>query len=628
MGIGRHRRCGCDCGDQNRWVKDPLIEPSTCYTGCKDGAKAPCKYIANFECNIPCLDGTNLAARTVATVPSRAHPEAGVVLRPYCIWSDAGRYVSIYDNTDFKYANGANDACDWATRLNSEGLGYQFLEDNVNWELRIDLTPVALTHRNGIRYTQPLGNTWDCFGPNTLILVDNPIVNQKCPSVPKYVCITPAVKAIPAPKGCCTNCFTFDLPDIYFVDGIDNSKVVAQKVELLDYYYDGGLAGQFLTRTVPCKYTAEYIVHENATGNSNNNGGQARGKNPIILLVDSPLDEVQTSSAEIIFRRITENGSTDIRYQCQYFSCNGGYFQHVSGGAGEWPSSITVTGQPCIRSEQYDQGPTTECGARQHFYLGTTGYSDEQDRCGCCDPWGECMPGYLKVYCPGNTTPQAIQACPAFCVGGRLGIADRSGPSREWCVTINNCDDNTPHTICMVAFCASPGVWVVDWYCDGTYVSTTGFTGVSCCPSRRWALMPTIACLGDATGCVGVNMEPPCDPPAEPCCVDEGLPGTLNVTLTTTCSGWGGSLACTMTGSYPTWTGSCINAASDTINFSFDQSTCILAISCDDGGGVNVDMTAVDCTAGSVMMTGTSIGLLFFSCGCGGSDTFIVTIED
>ena len=110
--------------------------------------------------------------------------------------------------------------------------------------------------------------------------------------------------------------------------------------------------------------------------------------------------------------------------------------------------------------------------------------------------------------------------------------------------------------------------------------------------------------------------------------MDEGLPGTLNVTLTTTCSGWGGSLACTMTGSYPTWTGSCINAASDTINFSFDQSTCILAISCDDGGGVNVDMTAVDCTAGSVMMTGTSIGLLFFSCGCGGSDTFIVTIED
>ena len=50
-------------------------------------------------------------------------------------------------------------------------------------------------------------------------------------------------------------------------------------------------------------------------------------------------------------------------------------------------------------------------------------------------------------------------------------------------------------------------------------------------------------------------------------------------------------------------------------------------VSCDDGGGVSITMTAFECGPGSITITGTSIGLAFFSCGCTFADVFVVTVE-
>jgi hypothetical protein len=88
----------------------------------------------------------------------------------------------------------------------------------------------------------------------------------------------------------------------------------------------------------------------------------------------------------------------------------------------------------------------------------------------------------------------------------------------------------------MVLYCGELGggvTWLIDWYCDGTFVATRNMNQVlNCCPNQMSQLGPEMPCLPGAVLCVGINIEPVC----EPLCCDT-QPNTLYITFTSSCPG-------------------------------------------------------------------------------------------
>jgi hypothetical protein len=184
--------------------------------------------------------------------------------------------------------------------------------------------------------------------------------------------------------------------------------------------------------------------------------------------------------------------------------------------------------------------------------------------------------------------------------------------------------DGTAHEVCMVLYCGELGggvTWLIDWYCDGTFVATQNMNQVlSCCPNQMSQLGPEMPCLPGAVLCVGINIEPACEPPPPPCCNLADYQSTLTLTMyTTTCSGWPATVSLTQAGSQ--FTGS-FAVGVDTVSVFFDAVNpvsgydCGIRFTCSQtGANQAATMTSVSCSPPT--LTGTvNLGLAFF-CGCG-----------
>ena len=152
-------------------------------------------------------------------------------------------------------------------------------------------------------------------------------------------------------------------------------------------------------------------------------------------------------------------------------------------------------------------------------------YDTETHRCACCDDYCNCIAGTIRIICGSVAQDASVQ----YCIGGRTGVQDPVGPSREACTYFND-SSGDPHLICVVIYCVDGGIWKADWYCDGTYDGTVTLAS-TCCPLTASGNGPTLSCM-DCTGCVGINIEPAC----EPLCCDN-QPNTLYITFTSTCPG-------------------------------------------------------------------------------------------
>lgn len=138
------------------------------------------------------------------------------------------------------------------------------------------------------------------------------------------------------------------------------------------------------------------------------------------------------------------------------------------------------------------------------------GFASAEDRCNCADPCCPCIDGSIVIECG---TLQRFTG--RWCTGGRIGIADPAGPSREWCLTFYDFE-STAHLLCTVIYCDGTS-WLMDIYCDDDFVSTQTMALASKCPLRFTFSIPSLSC---ANCNPGVTTE---------CCPDDPLPTTIMV---------------------------------------------------------------------------------------------------
>lgn len=520
--IGRARRCGCDCRDGDEFARDPYLDNPSCYQGC-GGSKPPCAYFVHFECNIYCnglLTG-----------------KEPVILRSNCEFAaddDLGKYVGRADGKlDF---TGFQDGCSWVDRLGGA--------ITAEWTLDLKDGP-SLTHLIGYRYKAIAA--WDCFGPNTMKLVDEPYLKiisdpagpvlisvnpVTCPALPTLICVTPPITRKNFRSTCCPNCFQIYLPEV------DALLIPEQVVSLLP---EGNFGIGTSERGFSCVFLAGYVNHTTVNG-------IGPGRLPIQLGYANDTNGNPTQ-AQVDIEVMYQGGATGIStYLCRQFSCDGGDFVQIAGDF-TMPPTLTVTAQDCVSSENDDQGPCNDSSAIR------PGYGNEDERCECCDPFCQCAPGVISIYCTTFGWQEVCSGPSLFCTGGPSGKQTHSGPTRQLCCDIYDSTTIPPehkHQVCAAFYC-SQGTWVADWYLDGTFVDTAPLSTL-CCPMRGFGLMPDLG-IG-CTGCISINSGGGCGPPPPSvCCNDSDEPGTCHITITSTCAVLNG-LTCTMTrlGSH-TWSG-------------------------------------------------------------------------
>ena len=246
-------------------------------------------------------------------------------------------------------------------------------------------------------------------------------------------------------------------------------------------------------------------------------------------------------------------------------------------------------------------------------------YDTETHRCACCDDYCNCIAGTIRIICGSVAQDASVQ----YCIGGRTGVQDPVGPSREACTYFND-SSGSPHLICVVIYCVDGGIWKADWYCDGTYDGTVTLAS-TCCPLTATGNGPPLSCM-DCTGCVGVSVDPDCQPPPPPCCYLTSYPNTMTLTMYTGCVGWPATVTLSKAGS--TFSGSfLVGGTINTVSISFDATTCLLILTCSDTGSTrSVTMTSVSCDPPT--LTGTvAFGILIpFYCGCGFFDTVAMVL--
>jgi hypothetical protein len=173
----------------------------------------------------------------------------------------------------------------------------------------------------------------------------------------------------------------------------------------------------------------------------------------------------------------------------------------------------------------------------------------------------------------------------------------------------------------MVLYCGSLGggvTWLIDWYCDGTFDATRNMNQtLNCCPNQMAQTGPEMPCLPGAVLCVGINIEPVCEP-IPPCCDLADYQSTMTLSMYLTgCAGWPATVTLTQAGSQ--FTGSFFVGV-DTISVLFDAVNpvngydCGIRFTCSSTGGTATNtMTAVSCSPPT--LTGTvTFGLLFYCC--------------
>ena len=644
----QHRKCGCDCNDQTRWVEDTGILQATFDCGCAGGKKPPCVYWANFECEVsyrgevfpprddveyqygwPYARGTNYRAEQ---------------LRQTCKWGPAGRYVSLRGGVPpilevFSTAT-YSESCTWDDVLGFGGGGsnrlnpmqraargsseqWELLEMRIQWDLMITSVPATMTHFGGARYVQKAEETWDCFGPNTLWLDKDPSEYSDYSTLPKFVCVTPDVYAVKNESLSCSQCYSLLLPSI----SAAGVTIPRQKLEFLRSQIEGlprinqsvGGSGDMNS---PWLFKAKV------------NDIYGGGRQFCELRF---LDEIVyglTSRATLTFSLdVGGSGVQDYgNYYYDQFICGEQNTFVRSSNSNVWPATLTLTPGDCTRSDQHMWGPCWRSDGPLSWEDGYPSGSTEESRKLCCDPWCSCAPGWLKVYNPsGGHLSQSFggltsnpSSSTAFCAGGRVGLNSPSNISREWCITTVYAADGTAHEVCMVLYCGSLGggvTWLIDWYCDGTFVATRNMNQVlTCCPNQMSQLGPEMPCLPGAVLCVGINIEPACEPPPPPCCDLADYQSTLTLTMYTTgCSGWPATVTLTRSGSV--FSGS-FSVGSDAVLVTFDcvnpvnGVSCGIKFVCSSTGTSRVgQMESTTCSPPT--LTGSvGLGLTFF-CGCG-----------
>ncbi len=557
----RHRKCGCDCNDQARWVEDDGITQATFDCGCADNAKPPCVYYANFECAIT-YNGDIFPQVRAGVLPyARGTNYHAEQLRPTCKWGPAGRYVSFrgQNNTSFfantkdsLYYAANHESCTWDDVLR---LGYvhpggfitgsfdvgrfpdawQAMEQDIRWSLSITESPVTLTHFGGAKYVQKTEETWDCFGPNTLWLDRDPAEYGDYSTLPTFVCVTPDVFAAKSEPTSCRQCYATTIPAI----SATGVSIPSQRLEFLraGTEDEGENFFGFETRgnvNSPFLFKGKTELDE------------LEGREFCQLTFVDPIVSGQTSRARLQFPIDLDNYGSQYfgNYECDQFACGEENTFVLSSGSALWPATLTLTPGNCTRSDQHMWGPCWKSDGPLSWEDGYPRGSTEESRRNCCDPWCSCAPGWLKVFNPsganliqsfgGLITP--VIAGQSFCEGGRYGLNSPNSVSREWCLPTVYAADGTAHEVCMVLYCGELGggvTWLIDWYCDGTFVATRNMNQVlNCCPNQMSQLGPEMPCLPGAVLCVGINIEPVC----EPLCCDT-QPNTLYITFTSSCPG-------------------------------------------------------------------------------------------
>lgn len=653
--IKAHRKCGCDCRDQDTFVQDPQLVSPSCCASCPGGQKPPCCYVAHMPCRLTYQgelltysggyinNGVN--AYQLVNNGYATALQNNIFLRPICEFQNACVFRSLVYNryqevssTGISPYSGHNTACTWSERL--EGYATQ-AEINALARWSLDITTGVFTHPCGIRYALPTGTAWNCYGPNTLVLACPPTNqrwyglaqgtggngNQPCvdwsiaiPGLPKTLCITPAISTRIAQDACCKNCFKFDLP------AGNTAHIPAQTITFLPVQNLNATGGA-------CGYEASVIDDGSASGISIIYGDSRFSS--MFLRVATPMNTGLASQAQISFT-YANNGTGGVVYTCNSLTCSGGTFTFTSGDT-SFPPTITLTATKCIWPENDNQGPCPAiCGTETANDGGSDGsaghqgdYITEALRCGCCDPFCDCIPGELKIFC--GTHVSRYKTCPdqsgavngvKWCKGGRTGVGSHGGPSREACFGIYD-TTNTFHTICVVIYCTTGSAWQIDWYCDGTYVSTN--TGaVTCCPLTIKATMPTISCLSGCTGCIGVNTTADCVAVDNNCCPLANFNNTMVAHFVSTCLG---TFSITITKAGTTWTGSGVDAFGDpvTVKFLLTMAPCHLTIEVNNSGlSATITLTVVSCTPPS--FTG-SITSSIAGSGCTIFDTTAVSLS-
>lgn len=213
--LKKHRRCNkCDARDSQGYTQDPAVFDPVCCHSCSGGdgsGKPPCCYIAHFECPI-FFSGLWVVglATTHFALPCDAPDGCDVFLRPFCEFRDACNYISVQADLCLPLSDAHDDfpwleaqfaclpnllallGCSWQDR------GWHQFDnppastpppDGIGWRLPLtDMRSVTLNYdRLGIVYSLPTGVSWDCYGPNNLVLTANP---YGCP-LPTNVCVTP-----------------------------------------------------------------------------------------------------------------------------------------------------------------------------------------------------------------------------------------------------------------------------------------------------------------------------------------------------------------------------------------------------------------------------------------------------
>lgn len=660
--LGLHRRCGCDCRDSDQYEVDSLIYNPLFDIGCGSGVKPPCKYLVRFECNV-------IDPKTTLIIA-----EINMPMRQLCEFGPLGQYVAIlssfsnstsYSQTEFpgnqrvgfgtQYSTSAPYACTWAERF----VAYSQLSDpagwwannraSIGWTLNtvsrtitdplgnVTIITADLTHTTGITYRLTARSNWDCFGPNTVYLQDAATWQARYPGLPAFVCITPEITTFVYKVGCAQNCWQAQFPQV----DATFDHIPAQRLDFIPFDpLQSAFAGYQTNRGI-CNYAARLIHYvsrqPNQGGVEDANeqtvtyaGGTPLSTNipqlPCVvqLSVMSPMDSGQSVVARLfVYYLPTSNvgGVATLVYECDNFVSGGGSFSVLTSATG-FPRVITLTSHKCVSSEVNDQGlcPSGHCQDPRYPLTRPVVYAAEADRLRCCDPWCACAPGTIKIICTGLGGTQVFGNClvrDTFCTGGRTGTSGPVGPSREFCVAAI-ATDGSSHTVCAVAYCSGTA-WKIDWYCDGTFQSTT-LAVITCCPFTLKANMPTMSCLPGCTGCLAINTQPDCSAVATfPCCDTSTMPTTLTAHVVSTCLG---TFNITLTkgtfSGHVAWIGSGVSpdANSDELEITFiaDTSPCQLRLRCNNSifTVFLVDVTVVSCSPPSYTASWTYAGI-----GCG-----------
>lgn len=232
-------------------------------------------------------------------------------------------------------------------------------------------------------------------------------------------------------------------------------------------------------------------------------------------------------------------------------------YQYVSAGGRPWQCN-NVNTMTLVSHGSLPEGVLKQhiCVKPRYDYsdsIADCGFTSADDRCNCADPCCPCIEGTIVLECG---TLQKFYG--RWCTGGRIGIADPAGPSREWCLTFYDFE-STAHLLCTVIYCDGTS-WLMDIYCDGDFVSTQTMSLASKCPLRFTFSIPSLNCAV----CSGIAVS----------CSAETVPNTIHAEIT---SATLGTVDVTMThNSGNTWSGEitldCGSILRGNINFCYGDS--------------------------------------------------------